>query len=87
MMPSPITGAAMASRTMPASRAAGRPTEKRLSCGAERASMPMTSWTRISAKPTGSAIDSPAANSTPPNRTRPLMLPALSQASPGGSAR
>ena len=39
MIPSPITGAAMASRTIPASRAAGKPTANRLSCGAERASI------------------------------------------------
>ena len=34
-MPSPITGAAIASRTMPASKAAGKPTANRLSAGAD----------------------------------------------------
>ena len=46
----------------------------------------MTIWTRTIAKATGSAIERPAAKSTPPNMTRPLMLSAASQASPGGSA-
>ena len=56
---------------MPASRAAGKPTANRLSCGAERASMPITIWTRMIAKATGRAIERPAEKSTPPNRTRP----------------
>ena len=86
LMPSPSTGAAMARRTMPASRAAGKPTANRLSCGAERASRPITIWTRMIAKATGKAIERPAEKSTAPKKTRPRIASALSQALPGGSA-
>ena len=39
---------------MPASKAAGKPTANRLSCGAARASRPITIWKRTIAKATGS---------------------------------
>ena len=84
--PSASTGAAIASRMMPASTATGMPTEKRLSCGAERASIAITSWTMISAAPTGSAITSPIENSIAPNSTRSMISRGESIASPGGSA-
>ena len=42
--------------------------------GAVRESMPITSWTRTIAKPTGSAMDRPAANSTLPKWISPLTL-------------
>ena len=62
------------------------PTANRFSAGAERPMTPMMIWTRISTKPTGIAMVSPAANIRLPKRISPPIASHDGKALPGGSA-